>query len=99
MLLTLSSFLSVVNSGKETLQYIGNVRFRQLIEENKADYVAIPSREEKDRVARIVKAAVESRNGRFLKKVDIAPASGVFAWVEVDESVALLKIKQVSIHP
>lgn len=56
-------------------------------------YVAIPSREEKDRVARTVKAIVESRNGRFLKRFENSQQKGIVTWLPVDNSVALLKIK------
>ena len=79
--------------GNETHQYIGNARFRQLVVQTKGMYVAIPSREEKDRVARAVKAIVESRNGRFLKRVENSQGKGITTWLPVDESVALLKIK------
>ena len=84
--------------GNETHQYIGNARFRQLVEQMKGMYVAIPSREEKDRVARAVKAIVESRNGRFLKRVENSQGKGITTWLPVDESVALLKIKSSNLQ-
>ena len=59
--------------------------------------MASPNREDRDRVARIVMAAVESRNGRFLKKVDTSQPSGAVSWLPVEESVAIQKIKQVRI--
>jgi len=89
-----SSSLFRIISGKETLQYIGNVRFRQLVEQKKGEYVATPSREEKDRVARSVKAIVEARNGRFLKKAVENPLrKGLVTWLPVEDSVAIQKTK------
>ena len=55
-------------------------------------YFAKPSREEKDRVAIYIKAVIESRNGRFLKKVENSRDSRIVTWLPVDDSIVLLKI-------
>jgi len=83
----------LLGRGKETINYVGNVRFRQLIEDAKAEYVENKSKNGKDMVARRVWKQVEARGGRFLKKSK--EDNGKTGWVEQSMDVAVLKIKQV----
>ena len=88
----------LLGRGKETINYIGNVRFRQLIEDNKLEYVNNTSKNGKDMVARRVWREVENRGGRFLKKSkDNVFKDGRTAWIEQAMDVAVLKIKQVRV--
>jgi hypothetical protein len=81
-------------------QHEGNIRFRRLIAERKAEYMATSHRVVKAKVAQEIVAAVLRENGRFLKKIEPKVArmngipDGVEAWTGVDEDTIMEKTKQ-----
>ena len=78
----------------------GNVRFRRLVAERKAEYMATNHRMTKARIAREIVDAVIRENGRFLKKIEAEDArvvglpDGVDAWTSVDDDTIMEKAKQ-----
>jgi hypothetical protein len=78
----------------------GNILFRSLVKERKADYMATNHRQTKANIANEVVNAIRAQNGRFLKKADgrdlkrlgLSPDSEV--WCFVDEKHILEKAKQ-----
>mmetsp|Transcript_22850 Transcript_22850/g.49857 ORF Transcript_22850/g.49857 Transcript_22850/m.49857 type:complete len:461 (+) Transcript_22850:32-1414(+) len=78
----------------------GNVRFRKLVAERKAEYMATNHRMTKAKIAREIVDAVFSQNGRFLKKIEADDArnigipDGVEAWTGVDDDTIMEKAKQ-----
>ena len=79
-------------------QYIGNKRFRRLVESRKAEYVALDSYNDKAIVAWEVYNEIHARGGRFLKLVQSGKQArsvvtkGV--WRQASEEAALEKCKQ-----
>jgi hypothetical protein len=78
----------------------GNIRFRTLVGERKAEYMATNHRQTKAKIAREIVSAVLDKNGRFLKKLEPAEAKelgvpkGVDAYVCVDDETVMEKAKQ-----
>lgn len=78
----------------------GNIHFRSLVQERKAEYMATNHRQTKAKIARAIVGTVLQKNGRFLKKVEAAEAKrlgipkGVDAWISVDEETIMEKAKQ-----
>jgi hypothetical protein len=79
----------------------GNVRFRQLVQSRKREYVSTGKRQVKDWIARQVIHAVTLRHGRFLRKVEslgeaerMGVPEGLQAWMMVEEETILQKVKQ-----
>jgi hypothetical protein len=78
----------------------GNIRFRALVGERKAEYLTTNHRQTKTKIARDIVDAVLSQNGRFLKKVESAEAKiygipkGIDAWMVVDDETIMEKAKQ-----
>ncbi len=78
----------------------GNIRFRDLVGERKAEYMATNHRQTKAKIAREIVGKVIQKNGRFLKKVEAVEAKelgipkGVEAWIAVDEETIMEKAKQ-----
>ena len=78
----------------------GNIRFRILVGENKTAYMATNHRQTKAKIAREIVGSVLEKNGRFLKKVELAEAEelgipkGIDAWISVDEETIMEKAKQ-----
>lgn len=83
--------------------YRGNIKFRVIIYERRAEYLASKTRRGKAQIARDIVDHVKSvfePPGRFLKKIDISTANslglkrGSPVWIQVNESKALEKVKQ-----
>lgn len=78
----------------------GNIRFRKLVAERKAEYMATNHRMTKARIAREIVDTVLRENGRFLKKIEQEDAKvvglpdGVDAWTGVDDETIMEKAKQ-----
>lgn len=79
----------------------GNVRFRQLVQSRKLEYIDTGKRQVKDWIARQVIQAVSIRQGRFLRKIEslveaeqLGAPEGTPAWVLVEEGTVLQKVKQ-----
>lgn len=79
----------LLGRGRKTINNIGNIRFRELINARKPEYAATSVHSEKDKIARDIKRAVENRRGRFLEKLEGMED----VWVPVDEAIILKKIK------
>jgi hypothetical protein len=91
----------LLGRGSHLVKYEGNVRFRRLVQDRKAEYTACLRHHMKDNIAREIISTVESRQGRFLRKVEslvegaqLGIPQGVQPWVHVDVSVVLEKVKQ-----
>jgi hypothetical protein len=92
----------LLGRGSPTINYAGNVAFRLLIKQRKAEYGASGQHKTKDRVAREIFALIQDKGGRFLRRIDtveleqLGPLSSTNqkVWVTVYDDVALEKIKQ-----
>ena len=81
----------------------GNVKFRNLVYERRAEYLASTTRKAKGQIAQDIVDYVRTGlnpPGRFLRKIDAKTAKslgisrGAEVWVEVDDDTALEKAKQ-----
>ena len=79
----------------------GNRRFRALVSSKKGEYMSTAKRAKKDKIARSILETIAGRGGRFLRRVEslveaeeLGIPSGATAWVRVDETSIMLKIKQ-----
>lgn len=90
----------LLGRGAPIIKFVGNVRFRKLVQEKSTEYMETHRREHKDAVAREIVGIIESRQGRFLRPMPKSEAvasgvpEGVKAWVPADEAGVLQKIKQ-----
>lgn len=88
--------------GYPVIQYIGNKKFRELVQTRKAEYVLATRHETKNEIARQVLDEIHRRQGRFLRRINnpadaksLGVPEGVrAAWSFVDVAVALEKCKQ-----
>ena len=87
--------------GAPIVQTTGNVKFRDLVNANKAAYASTRCRQTKDSIARDIINLIDERGGRFLKEIkssdDIrkyrVPA-GVKAWIVAEYDEIVEKVKQ-----
>lgn len=92
----------LLGRGQPILNYPGNLKFRQLVKDNKQEYLASGKHAVKDEIARRIVKLITERGGRFLRKVDDqderdflkVPESVFHAWHVVDEQTSLQKVKQ-----
>jgi hypothetical protein len=80
----------LLGRGRGIVKFVGNQRFRRLVEERKEEYSSFGSHKDdrKARIARELFDRIHERGGRFLKPVEDK------TWYEVEESVALEKCMQ-----
>ena len=88
----------------QTAENEGNVRFRRLVRQHKADYIAAEKRIRKDAIAREILDIIASRGGKFLRKVEsknelirLGVPPGISfkdVWARVDEDTQVQKVKQ-----
>jgi hypothetical protein len=76
-----------------TVNYQGNVRYRQVVRTRKAEYMSTGRHRQKDDIARQVMAAIQLDGGRSLSLTD-EQRSGKMTWSIVSEEIALQKVKQ-----
>jgi hypothetical protein len=74
----------------------GNVRFRQLAQNNALRYATCSNKLEKDRIAASILSEIRNTGGRFLRPISARNDTGEHlpAWEPVDEEVAMTKAKQ-----
>jgi hypothetical protein len=91
----------MLGRGVSVTNWPGNVRFRELIGNWKVEYTQTGRHYTKKVIADRIYQEILRRGGRFLRQIDspeeagsIAVPSGTKAWLIVDESVAIRKIKQ-----
>jgi len=82
----------------------GNVRFRRLVRNRKAEYIAAEKRIRKDAIAREILDVITRRGGKFLRKVEsrseivqLGVPPGISykeVWALVDEDTKVQKVKQ-----
>lgn len=102
-------FVTVLNEhdvllgrGAPILNSAGNVRFRNLIKENRAAYTATGRHAVKDQIAKKILDTITENGGRFLRKIESdddrtkynVPSSVLHAWVSIDRMAQLQKVKQ-----
>jgi hypothetical protein len=82
--------------GRPVITSEGNVRFRRLILDNKAEYTSSGQHCVKDAIARRILRTIDERGGWFLRKLESATkqellgiAEGVHAWAIVNEEASL----------
>lgn len=84
--------------GAGSNEYIGNQRFRDLIDERRDEYTSQSKFEPKKRIAKEIVDKVHARGGRFLRLVNTGqPLDSIVeegTWEIVKEKVALEKAKQ-----
>lgn len=76
--------------------YEGNLRFRELCDDRRLQYISTNKRRVKRKIAKEVLDIVHSKGGRFLKQDESGHARHCqgCVWHEIDEDVALEKAKQ-----
>jgi hypothetical protein len=91
----------LLGRGRPVVRFEGNIRFRRLVQNRKAQYRATGRNVIKDSIARELIQTVKSRDGRFLRKVEspeeaieLGIPSGVQGWVIADDNAVLQKVKQ-----
>jgi hypothetical protein len=91
----------LLGRGAGSINYVGNVLFREIVKERRDEYLATSKRQLKDAIAREIVQAVTSRKGRFLRKIvsdDERKYFGVAesdnAWSVADYEKTLEKVKQ-----
>jgi hypothetical protein len=92
----------LLGRGAASINYVGNVLFREIVRERRDEYLSTARRQTKDDIARQIIDVVSSRNGRFLRKiVDVGekrtlgiPEHVVNAYVIVGKEKKLEKVKQ-----
>lgn len=90
----------LMGRGAPLTYYEGNIKFRELVQPQKAEYVSSKNQNKKQQIAMQLYVDVERRGGRFLQKVPPRDAAmrdvpvGAQAWYTVSQEVALEKIKQ-----
>lgn len=90
----------LLGRGSGPNDHIGNIRFREMVAERKAEYLATNHRQTKARIAKEIVDHVHSNNGRFLRKLEADDArangfpDGVDAWVVASDDTAMEKAKQ-----
>jgi hypothetical protein len=95
---SLNSHDVLLGRGNGSNHYIGNQRFRALVEERKEEYISTGKQKPKSRIAKEVLDQIHSLGGRFLRRhedkesVDSDIQEGT--WYVVDEKTALEKCKQ-----
>lgn len=78
----------------------GNILFRSLVKERKAEYMATNHRQTKAEIAQDIVNHIRSRNGNFLKKAEpkdlkrLGLSEDSEVWCRVDEKTILEKAKQ-----
>jgi hypothetical protein len=79
----------------------GNIRFRALVAQRRAEYHAATQKETKARIGQEIVAAVHEVGGRFVRKVDSVSEAeslgiplGMQAWLPIGEAAVLEKVKQ-----
>lgn len=78
----------------------GNIRFRDLVSQRKAEYMATNHRQTKAKIAKEIVDTVFSNNGRFLKKLEASEvqhlgfADGMDVYAIVDDATIMEKAKQ-----
>jgi hypothetical protein len=91
----------LMGRGAPTINYKGNVSFRELVSTRKAEYTASGRHRVKDEIARQVIEEIARRDGRFLRRIETtaeAEALGMpnnkKAWIIAEDSIAMEKVKQ-----
>ena len=91
----------VIGRGAQSVGKDGRSRFREIVAGRRDEYLHTVKRKDKDLIARQVKFAVTSRQGRFLRKVEslveaeqLGAPSGKAVYVVLDEDTILRKIKE-----
>lgn len=80
----------LLGRGAASINYVGNVIFREIVKEKRVEYLSTARRQTKDDIAKSIIDIVRSRNGRFLRKV---PGDQI-AWVAVENERIIEKVKQ-----
>ena len=95
LIIELSDNDVLLGRGRGIVKFVGNQRFRRLVEERKEEYSSFGSHkdERKARIARELFDRIHERGGRFLKPVEDGRPDDK-TWYEVEESVALEKCMQ-----
>lgn len=87
--------------GAPIVQTTGNVRFRDIVNANKAAYASTRCRQTKDSIARDIINAIDERGGKFLKEIKSSDdarkydvPAGMKAWIVAEYDEIVEKVKQ-----
>jgi hypothetical protein len=87
--------------GAPNIFYIGNLRFRDIVSQRKAEFMGTGRHHVKQEIAQQVFRQIEQSNGRFLRKIKtkdearkLGHPEGTAGWVVVDKEAAMRKVKQ-----
>jgi hypothetical protein len=91
----------LLGRGAPIINYVGNVRFRELVSTRKAEYMSTGRHNVKCKIAEQVIDEIYRRNGKFLRQVgakheqlELGIAEGTKAWVIANSAVVREKVKQ-----
>jgi hypothetical protein len=91
----------LLGRGAASINYVGNVLFREIVKERREQYLSTARRQTKDNIAREIIDVVNSRKGRFLRKVvsveeknELGIPEYLNAYVVVDKQKVIEKVKQ-----
>ena len=95
---SLNSYDVLLGRGSGTSLYIGNQKFRMIVDDHKEEYLETSGNKPKAKIAKEILDHIHSLGGRFLKLDENAePVEFIIEdgeWYETDEKAALEKIKQ-----
>jgi hypothetical protein len=90
----------LLGRGAPVINYQGNIRFRELVNTRKAEYISSGRHQVKDEIARQIIEEIGNRQGRFLHKIESITETqqrisvGTRVWQVAAEDVAIEKVKQ-----
>ena len=82
----------LLGRGPGVSKFEGNMRFRELVDERKAEYTATTKRKQKRTIAKEIIDLVHAKGGRFLKQEDAVDYND--DWYEADLETSMEKTKQ-----
>jgi hypothetical protein len=96
----------LLGRGEPSILNEGNIRFRQLVQSRKLEYLDADKRKIKDWIARQVVQAISFKQGRFLRRItspveamQMGVPEGVKAWVRAHDEAIIQKVKQALRNP
>jgi hypothetical protein len=90
----------LLGRGAFSINYVGNVIFREMCKDRKEEYKAALKRTEKNSIAKQIVYEVRARKGRFLRLlnceelIDFPANRGTKTWAVVNSCMVLDKVKQ-----
>lgn len=88
----------LLGRGAFAVNFLGNLRFRDLVQQRKEDNIHATPRARKEKIALDILKVIQDKKGRFLQPIESEVESAAVdkdsTWIIAEEAVALEKIKQ-----